>query len=168
MFHIHLVQTTLKTTFLPKKFGARRNLSASENLPLKALKQNKDIIIRKADKGTTIVIQNRSDYIAEGLRQLNNGVHYEKIESVYLEKTYIEVRQHVAYMYLQNEINKTTYDYLYDVTNKATVPYIYFLPKIHKIQGILENMDPLKRTQMLLYTCRLDPSYRNAALPRKK
>ena len=53
--------------------------------------------------------------------------------------------QHVAYMYLQNEINKTTYDYLYDITNKATVPYIYFLPKIPKIKGILENMDPLKK-----------------------
>ena len=58
------------------KFGARRNLSASENLALKALKQNKYIIIRKAEQGTTIAIQNRSDYIAEGLRQLNNGVHY--------------------------------------------------------------------------------------------
>ena len=79
------------------------------------------------------------------MRQLNNGVHYEKIDSINLDRTYIDVRNHVACMYLRNDINKTTFDYLYDISNKAKTPYIYFLPNIHKVKGVLQNMDPLKR-----------------------
>ena len=38
-----------------------------------------------------------------------------------------------------------TFDYLYDISSKAKTPYIFFLPKIHKVKGVLQNMDPLKR-----------------------
>lgn len=116
------------------KFGKRHNLSKSEAIALKTLKCNKDIVIRKADKGNTIVILNRDDYITEGHKQLHNGIHYEKIEKIDLERTYIEVRNHVSYMYLHKEIDKNTHDYLYDTTNKSKTSYIYFLPKLHEIK----------------------------------
>ncbi len=37
---------------------------------LKQLKENEDIIIRPADKGGTIVILNKTDYITEAEQQL--------------------------------------------------------------------------------------------------
>ena len=41
---------------------------------------NKDIVIKPADKGGNIVIMNKQDYIQEGLRQLSNSNHYEILE----------------------------------------------------------------------------------------
>ena len=52
------------------------NMTKQENNCLRQLKDKKDIVIRKADKGNSIVILNKQDYIDEGLRQLNDGIHY--------------------------------------------------------------------------------------------
>ena len=37
-------------------------------------------MIKKADKGSTVVIMNRDDYIAEVERQLNAAKFYEKLD----------------------------------------------------------------------------------------
>ena len=42
------------------------------------LKENNSIIIKKADKGSNVVIQNRSDYIEEGLSQLQETSFYKR------------------------------------------------------------------------------------------
>ena len=42
------------------------------------LKENNFIIIKKADKGLNVVIQNRSDYTEEGLRQLQETSFYKR------------------------------------------------------------------------------------------
>ena len=46
-----------------------------------AQRANKDVIIKKADKGSAVVIQNRTDYIEEGLRQLNDPKFYKCIDT---------------------------------------------------------------------------------------
>ena len=45
------------------------------------LKENNSIVIKKADKGSNVVVQNRKDYIEEGLRQLQETVFYKKVNS---------------------------------------------------------------------------------------
>ena len=45
---------------------------------MKELMNNTSIIIKKADKGSNIVIMNREDYIAEGNRQLSDKKFYRK------------------------------------------------------------------------------------------
>ena len=52
------------------------NLTKEERSAKRSLSQNRDIIIKKADKGSAVVIQNRSDYIKEGLRQLSDRNFY--------------------------------------------------------------------------------------------
>ena len=126
-------------------FENQHNLSKSENTALRLLKENQNIIIRKADKGNTIVILNRTDYIEEGFRQLNNGIHYTKIESVDVKQTQKIVHNQVASMYNMNEIDKDTFNYLYDPFMVPNTPYIYFLPKIHKISSLISHMDPIKK-----------------------
>ncbi len=43
---------------------------------MRDLINNKEIIINKADKGSTIVIHNKGDYIGQGLKHLNKlNVH---------------------------------------------------------------------------------------------
>ena len=47
---------------------------------------NPDIIIKPADKGSATVIMNKSDYINEGYRQLNDVRYYKQIPNhIYLE-----------------------------------------------------------------------------------
>ena len=52
------------------------NLTKEERSAKRSLSLNNDIIIKKADKGSAVVVQNRSDYIKEGLRQLSDRNFY--------------------------------------------------------------------------------------------
>ena len=58
-----------------KKF--KRNLKKEESIAITTLRNNRDIVIKPADKGGNIVIMNKQDYIQEGLRQLSDSNHYE-------------------------------------------------------------------------------------------
>ena len=49
-----------------------KNLPKAEFDALKILFKNKDIIIQKADKGTTVVILNRKDYVCKMKNILND------------------------------------------------------------------------------------------------
>ena len=50
--------------------------SLRQKRTLNKLCKNTDIVINKADKGSTIVIQNRTDYINEAMIQLNDTTTY--------------------------------------------------------------------------------------------
>ena len=56
------------------------NLSKFEYRALLNLSTNRDIGIKKADKGSITVIMDRSIYLQEGHRQLNNPQHYRKLD----------------------------------------------------------------------------------------
>ena len=58
------------------KKNLKFNLTKEEHSAKRSLAQNKDIVIKKADKGSAVVVQNRSDYIKEGLRQLTDRNFY--------------------------------------------------------------------------------------------
>ena len=56
------------------------NLNKQEQVALKRLSRNKDIIIKPADKGGATVILNTGDYITEVMQQLNNEEYYKRAE----------------------------------------------------------------------------------------
>ena len=58
----------------------RDNLNKRERVALKRLSNNKDIIIKPADKGGATVILNTGDYITEAMRQLNNEEYFKRVE----------------------------------------------------------------------------------------
>ena len=62
----------------PPKYH-RFNLTKNERQAVKSFSQNPNIIIKPADKGGAIVIQDKQKYIEECLRQLNNMEHYNKL-----------------------------------------------------------------------------------------
>ena len=63
-----------------KKYKFTPNLSPEELEALKQLRSDNTIVIKKADKGSNVVIMNRDDYIAEVERQLNDTKFYEKLD----------------------------------------------------------------------------------------
>lgn len=57
----------------------RFNLSKEEKLALKSLRENMEIVIRQADKGGGVVVQNYEDYNAEAMKILSDMEYYSKI-----------------------------------------------------------------------------------------
>ena len=59
----------------PKR-SRNNNLTKAERKGLQELKLNNDIIIRKADKGSAVVIMNTKDYLREDYRRLQDTNFY--------------------------------------------------------------------------------------------
>ena len=106
------------------------NIMKSESEALKSLKSNKDIIIKKADKGSAVVIQNRTDYINGSLKQINDSNFYlEQKEDLTKAHTH-KVQSLVQQMVTHKEISQKCADYL--LIESPRTANFYLLPKIHK------------------------------------
>ena len=64
----------LKELDMPS-INVKKNLKKHEYQAMRELYNNNDIVIKAADKGSSIVIMNTTDYISEADRQLNNPDH---------------------------------------------------------------------------------------------
>ena len=107
------------------------NIDKDEKLALKSLTRNHDIVIKGADKGGAIVIQNRlEDYINEGIRQLNDQSFYKSVTTDLTEYHNTEVTKSINRLHSKGEITSSLEKKL--ITGEPRTPEIYFLPKIHK------------------------------------
>ena len=72
----------------------KNNLSRNEMAALKELRNNSAINLKKADKGTTTVIMNKSNKIKiEAEFQLENREHYKPLEAPMVNTTQTKVNQ---------------------------------------------------------------------------
>ena len=109
------------------------NLTSEERLALYELRNNKDIVIKKADKNSTVVVINRNDYIAEGLRQLSTD-HYVEIEKPDIISMHNMIQDTVHNMHRKGSLDKVTFGYLTNInTKELKLGRMYLLPKIHKM-----------------------------------
>lgn len=109
----------------------KSNLTKAERKALRNLQGNKDIIIKAADKGSKICIMDRSDYVLEAHRQLENRKHYLPLKESIQLKTQQKVRNILDKLYSKKYITYKQHTYLYgdDPPRKRK---LYLLPKIHK------------------------------------
>ena len=70
---------------------SKKNLSHNEMTALKELKNNSAINLKKVDKGTTMVIMNKSNKIQEAEVQLENREHYKPLEAPMVNTTQTKV-----------------------------------------------------------------------------
>lgn len=108
----------------------KHNLSAPERACLKALAQNKDIIIKTADKGGGIVIQNRNAYAKEAHRLLSDSNTYPRLPRDPLFQFTSEVHMLVEKITKDETIEKAEAAFL--KRENYNTPYFYHFPKIHK------------------------------------
>ena len=125
-----IVHNTLKEIKKKNNRKFKRNLKKEEWTATSTLRNNRDIVIKPADKGGNIVIINKQDYIQEGLRQLSDSNHYEILEEdptqTYNNQIYQVLQQATNLNIIDDKMKKTLY-------NKAPrTPHFYMLPKIHK------------------------------------
>jgi hypothetical protein len=82
-----LQQDTLKT----HRASEQSNLTQDEYKAITTLRKNTEIIIKPADKGGSVVILNKADYIAKANRQLGNTTIYKSITTDQTNKTCKEI-----------------------------------------------------------------------------
>lgn len=106
------------------------NISPKERKAIRELRDNEKIVIKPADKGSAVVIQNREDYLAEGYKQLSDIQFYQKQTIDLTHKHMSEVQEFISELFMTGEIDHTLSRYLGDKECKTA--RLYLLPKIHK------------------------------------
>lgn len=107
------------------------NLSKDEVKALRDLIHNKTIVIKPADKGSSVVIMSRQQYITEALRQLNDDKYYKKLNSPIYPETIPLVKDIIKRLHDKKFINKKQKTYL-EGSGNIRERRFYILPKIHK------------------------------------
>jgi len=109
---------------------AHQNLNMAEKAAIKELSNNPNIVIKAADKGSAVVIQNRDDYIKEGLRQLSDDKFYVEVPIDLTDKHNKQVETLINELFNNNEISQKCATNLH--IPQPRTPQLYLLPKIHK------------------------------------
>ncbi|XP_031747711.1 uncharacterized protein LOC116406864 [Xenopus tropicalis] len=108
----------------------RNNLTMKEKRALNTLKNDHDIVIRKADKGGQIVILNKSDYVFEAHRQLSDRETYLPLEksplNIYASELDALLQEALSF----NIIDDKLIAFIKNDTPKSAI--FHHLPKIHK------------------------------------
>lgn len=107
-------------------------LPPGERQALKDLIHNKEIILKKADKGTTTVIMNRKDKINEGQVQLNERNNYQPLDNPMVKDTSKRVKQLVTALHQAGCIDDMTVKWFNQTPDPPRIPVFYTLTKIHK------------------------------------
>ena len=75
------------------------NITKTDAKCISDLATDTDIVIKKADKGGAVVIQNQEDYVREGERQLSDGKFYRKVDSDLTDSHNDKVRKQLDAMH---------------------------------------------------------------------
>ncbi|KAG7504249.1 hypothetical protein JOB18_004098 [Solea senegalensis] len=119
---------------LKRHFGLRnevQNLSQSEVAALRELTHDNSIVIKRADKGSAVVILSRDKYVAEACRQLKDETYYRELDGPIYPQTIPVVSRIIDDLYIKKFITKKQSHYLKG-TEQPRERRFYMLPKIHK------------------------------------
>ena len=112
------------------KRAPRENISLEEKKAISTLKNNGEIIIKPADKGSAVVVMDRCDYLKEGYKQLSNTKFYQKLEFNPTDGFRKEIYSYIDSMYAKGEIDISVHNYLYNKECRTSV--FNFYPKYIK------------------------------------
>ena len=108
-----------------------RNPTRDEQQAFANLRRYDDIIIKEADKGSGVVVMDKSKCIEEGMRQLSDTDVYVRL----LENPTVNMKNKInsTVQQLHNDrcISDDTLDYLL-INENAKAGIFYLLPKLHK------------------------------------
>ena len=109
----------------------KHNLTRKERITLKQLTTNHNLIINRADKGSTIVVRNREDYIREGLEHLSDKNTYLELDHDMTEQVTTTIRHTLRSMKNSGLLSPNMVGFCLPPHTPRTA-VIYFLKKIHK------------------------------------
>ena len=109
----------------------KHNLTRNERSALKELTSNTDLVINKADKGSTIVVRHRTDYVREGLEHLNDTNTYIQLDRDYTTDVTDIIKSTLQQLKTGGLLSPRMVEYCLPPPVPRT-SQIYFLTKIHK------------------------------------
>ena len=107
------------------------NLTINERKALRELMDDNSIVINKADKGSTIVVQNHTDYAQKGLAHLNDEAVYMRLPHDTTEFVEMKVVRLLNKFYREGHINKDMLEFCLP-PHRIRTARLYFLLKVHK------------------------------------
>ena len=107
------------------------NLTIAERTTLNKLKKRTDIVIKKADKGDTIVVETVERYTEDGMKHLNDPTTYQPIPEDINPRISATIDKYLKETIYKGLLDRDTYHAIKPPTNPRT-PIIYFLKKLHK------------------------------------
>ena len=121
-----------------KKDKTLSNISKDERQALNNLRNNKDIVIKKADKGGNIIIMNTAYYVNKVNDSLGDKNVYEKCKTKVIKTSMNKVVKFVNDN--RNYFDVKNYESNYICNFDYCASSFYGLPKIHKNQQIQRSM----------------------------
>lgn len=125
----YIMQSITNPDFLCK-LPKEDNLTSAERAALKSLKSNGNIKVLPADKGSTTVVMDTTDYMTEAYRQLSDTSTYKKIEEDPTNKYNKELSDWLEQEAPHQNISIESLKLL--INKNPSTPQFYILPKIHK------------------------------------
>lgn len=126
---LHELKTNLAK--LPRR-NKMTKLAKFEHGILRQLSTDHSVIFKPADKGQSIVIQNKQNYMLEANRQLSVALHYKPLNQPIGHIPNQKVNEILKYLKDKKFINKKEYNYCLIPLEGNRQRFIYFTPKIHK------------------------------------
>ena len=152
--HIQEILTDRILNHNPSK-ARPRNLTNKQYQILDELQNNNCIVIKKADKGSNIVIMDREFYIKEARRQLTDTKFYKPCDENLTIHHHSLVQELILEMFNKKIISEQTFKFLSKGGKRTSI--FYLLPKIHKNltnppgRPIVSSVDcPTERISMML------------------
>lgn len=110
---------------------ANPNLSHQEIRALNKLRKNQDIVIKPADKGSKIVLMDKTQYLIEANRHLQNPLHYRPRPGSLQRETQEMIKPMINKLHKDRYISHKQKVYLLGPDPPRPCQF-YLLPQIHK------------------------------------
>ena len=107
------------------------NLTRKERQSIKNLATNPNIVINKADKGSTIVVEDREEYVSNAMEHLNNPDVYQPLKEDTSHILKERITEKLTLLHKHGLLKKTWFEYC-KPPEKTRTSRLYFLKKIHK------------------------------------
>lgn len=121
-----------KIASIPEE-NIKPNLSKGEHRALAQLHRNPSITIKKADKGSCVVVEDTKDYIRDGMEHLSDREIYEEIPGDYTEDLAQALNTTVKQARAKGHISANMATFLtHQDLKEVRTQKLYFLKKIHK------------------------------------
>ena len=120
---------------IPDKSLTYSNLTREEWQTIRSLADDRSIVIKKADKGSCVVVCDRDDYLSDAEKQLCDKAIYKDGSFNVKILSDLVARSNKIFKSIERKgaiSEKEMKYFLYDYKNATNLGKLYFLPKIHK------------------------------------
>ena len=135
--YLDMLLNSIKNIPVPtKKHNAKYNVSYLERQAFTTLEQREDIILKEADKGSSVVLMNKEFYISKAEEIIHDWSAYQQIQSDEDTKLMKKIQKFVVQY--ETELTKKEISYLTHFEFKTSNLYCFL--KVHKSKSVEQAM----------------------------